>query len=60
LRTKARSAGAIQVASIGELRDAGAPELTPTELLAVTAIAYLKPATRGKFPGSPTERSAAT
>ncbi|WP_246719705.1 SMC-Scp complex subunit ScpB [Methylocystis sp. H62] len=28
------------------LRDAGAPELTPTEILAVTAIGYLQPATR--------------
>jgi segregation and condensation protein B len=27
-------------------RDAGPPALTPTELLAVTAIAYLQPATR--------------
>ena len=31
------------------LRDAGAPELTPTELLAVTAIAYLQPATRAEI-----------
>ena len=28
-----------------------APELTPTELLAVTAIAYLQPATRGEISG---------
>ncbi len=28
----------------GALRDAGAPELTPMEILAVTAIAYLQPA----------------
>jgi len=35
--------------SSGELRDAGAPELTPTELLAVTAIAYLQPATRAEI-----------
>ena len=33
----------------GMLRDAGAPELTPTELLAVTAIAYLQPATRAEI-----------
>ncbi|ARN82205.1 SMC-Scp complex subunit ScpB [Methylocystis bryophila] len=46
LRTKPRFAGAIRAASSGELRDAGAPDLTPTELLAVTAIAYLQPATR--------------
>ncbi len=45
LRTKPRFAGAIRAANWGELRDAGAPELTPTELLAVTAIAYLQPAT---------------
>ena len=47
LRTKRRFSDAIRAASSGELRDAGAPELTPTELLAVTAIAYLQPATRG-------------
>jgi chromosome segregation and condensation protein ScpB len=46
LRTKPRFAGAIRAATAGELRDAGLPELTPTELLAVTAIAYLQPATR--------------
>ena len=46
LRTKPRFADAIRAASSGDLRAAGAPELTPTELLAVTAIAYLQPATR--------------
>jgi chromosome segregation and condensation protein ScpB len=46
LRTKPRFAGAIRAAHDDGLRDAGAPELTPTELLAVTAIAYLQPATR--------------
>jgi segregation and condensation protein B len=46
LRTKPRFAAAIRAASGDELRDAGVPELTPTELLAVTAIAYLQPATR--------------
>ncbi len=46
LRTKPRFAGAIRAANAGTLRDAGLPELTPTELLAVTAIAYLQPATR--------------
>jgi chromosome segregation and condensation protein ScpB len=30
-------------------QDAGPPELTPTELLTVTAIAYLQPATRGEL-----------
>ena len=48
LRTKARFADAIRAASSEELRDAGLPELTPTELLAVTAIAYLQPATRAQ------------
>ncbi|KAF0212190.1 MAG: putative transcriptional, partial [Methylocystaceae bacterium] len=38
LRTKPRFAPAIRAAGGGDLRDAGAPELTPTEILAVTAI----------------------
>lgn len=46
LRTKPRFAPAIRAASGDDLRDAGAPELTPTEILTVTAIAYLQPATR--------------
>ncbi|MGA8172983.1 MAG: SMC-Scp complex subunit ScpB [Methylocystis sp.] len=49
LRTKTRFADAIRAANLGELRDAGLPELTPTELLAVTAIAYLQPATRAEI-----------
>ena len=49
LRTKPRFAPAIRAASGGDLRDAGAPELTPTEILAVTAIAYLQPATRAEL-----------
>ncbi len=49
LRTKPRFSSAIRVANAGELRDAGLPELTPTELLAVTAIAYLQPATRAEI-----------
>ena len=48
-RTRPRFADAIRAASSGDLRDAGAPELTPTELLAVTAIAYLQPATRAEL-----------
>lgn len=48
LRTKPRFADAIRMASAGMLRDAGLPELTPTELMAVTAIAYLQPATRAQ------------
>ena len=49
LRTKPRFCDAIRAANAGDLRDAGAPELTPTELLAVTAIAYLQPATRAEI-----------
>ena len=49
LRTKPRFSAAIREANAGELRDAGAPELTPTEILAVTSIAYLQPATRAEI-----------
>jgi len=45
LRTKARYADALRALNNGA-RDAGPPQLTPTELLTVTAIAYLQPATR--------------
>ena len=48
MRTKARYAGAIRALNNGA-KDAGPPELTPTELLAVTTIAYLQPATRGEL-----------
>ncbi|WP_245278031.1 SMC-Scp complex subunit ScpB [Methylosinus sp. PW1] len=48
-RTRPRFAGAIRVAGSGVPRDGGAPELTPTELLALTAIAYLQPATRAEL-----------
>jgi chromosome segregation and condensation protein ScpB len=48
LRTKSRHAGAIRALDNGA-QDAGPPELTPTELLAVTAIAYLQPATRAEL-----------
>jgi segregation and condensation protein B len=48
LRTKPRFAGAIRAADAGPLRAAGLPDLTPTEILAVTAIAYLQPATRAQ------------
>ena len=47
--TRPRFADAIRAANAGSLRDAGLPELTPTELLAVTAIAYLQPATRAQI-----------
>jgi len=49
LATRPRFADAIRAANGGNLRDAGLPELTPTELLAVTAIAYLQPATRAEI-----------
>jgi segregation and condensation protein B len=49
LRTKPRFSAAIRAVNAGELRDAGVPELTPTELLTVTAIAYLQPATRAEI-----------
>jgi chromosome segregation and condensation protein ScpB len=45
-RTRPRFANAIRATGSGDLRDVGAPELTPTEILAITAIAYLQPATR--------------
>ncbi len=48
LRTKPRYADAIRALGNGA-SDAGPPELTPTELLAVTAIAYLQPATRAEI-----------
>jgi len=48
MRTKARYADAIRALNIGA-RDAGPPELTPTELLTVTTIAYLQPATRAEL-----------
>ena len=51
LRTRPRFSDAIRAVSSGDLRDAGGPELTPTELLAATAIAYLQPATRAEISG---------
>ncbi len=48
LRTKARYADAIRALNNGA-RDSGPPELTPTELLTVTTIAYLQPATRAEL-----------
>jgi chromosome segregation and condensation protein ScpB len=48
-RTRPRFANAVRAANSGDLRDAGAPELTPTEILAVTAITYLQPATRAEL-----------
>lgn len=46
LRTRPHYAAAIRAANHGAPRPAGAPELTPLELLALSAIAYLQPATR--------------
>jgi chromosome segregation and condensation protein ScpB len=48
LRTKPRYADAIRTLNNGA-RAAGPPELTPTERLTVTAIAYLQPATRAEL-----------
>ncbi|RNJ48198.1 SMC-Scp complex subunit ScpB [Methylocystis hirsuta] len=48
LRTKPRYADAIRVLN-NDARAAGPPALTPTELLTVTAIAYLQPATRAEL-----------
>jgi segregation and condensation protein B len=48
LRTKARYFGAIRALDNG-VSDGGPPELMPTELLTVTTIAYLQPATRGEL-----------
>jgi chromosome segregation and condensation protein ScpB len=48
LRTKSRFADAIRVLN-KDARAAGPPALTPTELLTVTAIAYLQPATRSEL-----------
>ena len=49
LRTKSRYAGAIRELDNGANRGAGPAELTPTELLTVTTIAYLQPATRAEL-----------
>jgi chromosome segregation and condensation protein ScpB len=48
LRTKARYADAIRILGNGA-RAAGPPQLTPTELLTVTAIAYLQRTTRAEL-----------
>jgi segregation and condensation protein B len=59
-RTRLRFAGGIRVVGAGALRDGGAPELTPTELLALTAIAYLQPRQGRSSRVWPAGRSAAT
>ena len=48
LRTRPRYAGAIRALGTGAA-DGGWAELTPTELVTVTAIAYLQPATRAEL-----------
>ncbi len=49
LRTKPRYAEAVRAANGESVRYAGPPELTPTELLTVTALAYIQPATRAQI-----------
>jgi chromosome segregation and condensation protein ScpB len=60
LRTKTRFAAAIRAANPGRLPDDGLADLTRTETFALTAIAYLQPVTRGRFPGWRGAKSAAT
>jgi chromosome segregation and condensation protein ScpB len=60
LRTKTRFAAAVRAANPGGLPDDGLADLTRTETFALTAIAYLQPVTRGRFPGWRDGRSAAT
>lgn len=48
MRTRSHYAEAIRAANDGATRAAGAPELTPTELLTLSAIANLQPATRAE------------
>jgi segregation and condensation protein B len=59
LRTKTRFAPAIRAAHPGLGGDT-ITELTRTETFALTAIVYLQPATRGKYPSWRDARSAAT
>jgi segregation and condensation protein B len=49
LRTRPHFAAAIRAANPGETRAAGTQELTPTEMAALCAIAYLPPATRAEI-----------
>jgi segregation and condensation protein B len=58
LRTKTRFAPAIRAAHPG-LGGDDVAELTRTETFALTAIAYLQPVTRGRFPSWRAARSAA-
>lgn len=49
LRTKPRFAEAIRAVNGEAIRHAGPPNLTRTEMLTLTAIAYLQPATRAQI-----------
>jgi len=49
LRTKPRFIEAVRTANGEKVRLAGPPELTKTEMLTLTAIAYLQPATRAQI-----------
>lgn len=49
LRTKPRFMDAVRTANGEKIRPAGPPELTRTEMLTLTAIAYLQPATRAQI-----------
>ena len=59
LRTKARYADALRVLNTGA-RDAGPPELTPTELLTVTAVAICSRRRAPNCRNSAAGKSAAT
>ncbi len=49
LRTKPRFIEAVRTVNGDKVRQAGPPELTRTEMLTLTAIAYLQPATRAQI-----------
>ncbi|WP_159732570.1 SMC-Scp complex subunit ScpB [Methylosinus sp. Ce-a6] len=49
MRTRPHYAAAIRAANHGEARAAGAPDLTPAEMAALAAVAYLQPATRAEI-----------
>ena len=49
LRTKPRFMDAVRTANGEKVQQAGPPELTRTEMLTLTAVAYLQPATRSQI-----------
>lgn len=49
LRTRPRFMDAIRTANGEKVQQAGPPELTRTEMLTLTAVAYLQPATRAQI-----------